>query len=244
MTMTTDPIGTVGMNSDFFNPGGDIGDLAFAIAAYQLDSLDADLRNSVGQIKIIAELKKAYRARIDQVRQWLSSTEGDTVKIPADEAKKLGFSCSGDGGTIEARAEGTIGSGNDFYLVDKNGEEIKQDLKPGLDGRFTGLGGRFPVPDLIRFFHNSIPVKGDEAFVREVEEMIPGSVVMVELRKEDLETELSRLQGRLDDLTGDGELQLLQINRLLSRRNQALQLASNIMSSTHQSSMGIISNIK
>jgi len=228
--MTTDPIGTVGMNSDFYNPGGDIGDLAFAIAAYQLDSLDADLRNSVSGIKIIAELKKAYRARIDQVRQWLSSTDGDTVKIPTDEAKKLEFSCSGDGGTIEARAEETIGSGNNFCLVDENGEVIKQKLKMGPDG--------------IRFSPVRIPVKGDEAFVREVAEMIPGSVVMVELRREDLEAELSRLQGKLDDLTGDGELQLLQINRLLSRRNQALQLASNIMSSTHQSSMGIISNIK
>ena len=48
----------------------------------------------------------------------------------------------------------------------------------------------------------------------------------------------------MDNLGADGEMGMLNLNRLLSRRSQVLQLTSNVMSSVHQTAMGIIANIK
>ena len=70
------------------------------------------------------------------------------------------------------------------------------------------------------------------------------SHVWVKVDRKEVETEIARLQGKLDELSGEGEIGLLAINRLLGKRSQALQLASNVMSSAHQGAMGIIANIK
>jgi len=238
MTIMTEGIGNVQGCGYAADPGGDIGDLAFFIAAYQLQSLDEELRESVGQIKVIGEVKKAYRERLVQIRDWLASEKDGKVRIPADEARKLSYEAGGLESAPQAVDQGPLDEKAAYSLVDENGEMIKITLKmpiayevmvPNPDG----------VPERI-----TIPAVGLEDQIRAQAAEHPGSTVMVELKKETLENEVSRLEGILADLNSDGEIQLLNINRLLSRRNQAMQLSSNIMSSTHQTAMGVISNIK
>jgi hypothetical protein len=78
-----------------------------------------------------------------------------------------------------------------------------------------------------------------EAWARE-----HGATVQVQVNQAQLDLEVERLQNRMDNLGADGEMGMLNLNRLLSRRSQVLQLTSNIMSSVHQTAMGIIANIK
>jgi hypothetical protein len=78
-----------------------------------------------------------------------------------------------------------------------------------------------------------------EAWARE-----HGGTIQVQINQAQLDNEVERLQDRMDNLGADGEMGMLSLNRLLSRRSQVLQLTSNIMSSVHQTAMGIIANIK
>ena len=261
MTITTESMGTAGNVQAYGDAHGDIADVAFYVAACQLEALDGELNFNIGQLKVISEIKKAYRERIARINDWLADMKDDKVKIPADEARKLSFEGGSLDGDPAAVDEGNLTDSEKYSLVDENGDTVRSDVGITPDGRMIESGEspfdmsvpmmpRRPemvmvtstLPDSIPRW--GAPIKGDEGFVREMAKEHPGSVVMVEVGRKELENEVSRLQGKLDDLATDGELQLLAINRLLSRRNQAMQLASNIMSSTHQSAMGIIANIK
>ena len=58
-----------------------------------------------------------------------------------------------------------------------------------------------------------------------------------------MQSEIDRMQGELDKINGDSELAMMELNRTVNQRQTALQLTTNIMSSVHQSQMGIIQNI-
>jgi hypothetical protein len=62
--------------------------------------------------------------------------------------------------------------------------------------------------------------------------------------RDQLEDQIETLQDKVDNLGADGEMGMLGLNRLLSRRTQVLQLTSNIMSSNHQTAMAMIANLK
>ncbi|MBW2701401.1 MAG: hypothetical protein JRF33_11345 [Deltaproteobacteria bacterium] len=61
---------------------------------------------------------------------------------------------------------------------------------------------------------------------------------------EETEDRLEELQREFEDLTQSSELMLIDLNRLMQKRSQAVQLTSNIMQSCNQTAMGIISNFK
>ena len=58
-----------------------------------------------------------------------------------------------------------------------------------------------------------------------------------------VQSEIDRLQGEIDEINGDSELAMMELNRAVNQRQTALQLTTNILSSVHQSQMGIIGNI-
>jgi|GEM_PF-5814879 len=228
----------------FFDPSGSVDDLAFAVAIYQIDQYGSDLENYVTGIKIISELKKAYNERLQKLKDYLvkADSDSDYITIPADEAEKIDYEWSDSSGGVVQNSDGELAEKDAKYsLVDENGNNVKilakiekqsvmmeNDTSSNLEG---------PV-------FEPIPVVGDENYVRQMQSQFPGSTVMVEVKREIFENEINRIQTKLDELGSNGEVQLLEINRALSKRNQALQLASNIMSSIHQSAMGIIQNIK
>ncbi len=242
MSLTMDSIGGIYSGTDFIGFSGSIDDVAFAVAVYQLSSYDNEIRANVRNILITNELKKAYREKINEIKQWLAKADGDsdTVRIPAD-AVRSNYEWSDERNSIvDKGTEKLAAGGEEYYLVDENGKVIKEEV------------GWYSEKAWLPHMEIDIPmgskisksVRGDEEFVRSRAAHHPGATVMVKVKKEVLDTEISRLQGCLDDLNSEGEIQLLQINRALSRRNQALQLASNIMSTSHQSAMAIIQNIK
>jgi hypothetical protein len=60
----------------------------------------------------------------------------------------------------------------------------------------------------------------------------------------DLKTEVERLQGTLDSLNSDSEIDMMRLNQYVSRRQQITTLFSNMMSNFHNTAMAAINNIK
>ena len=61
---------------------------------------------------------------------------------------------------------------------------------------------------------------------------------------EEIEDRLEELQREFEDLGQSSELLLIDLQRLMGKRSQAVQLTTNIMQACNQTAMGIISNFK
>jgi hypothetical protein len=194
----------------------DFGDIAFALAAYQMQTLDLDLSCRLEDIKRLTEVKKAYRNQILGLRQKLEEMGDDeTVTLSGDLASKAEFRYDPETGEVINAATESIG------------EEFHTAIESEPSATYT----------------TGAPV-GDFGAVRSFASGLEGVVVNSKANKEQIENEIARLEGRIDELSGEGEIGLLAINRLMSKRNQVMQLASNVLSSSHQTAMGVISNIK
>ncbi len=214
MTYESNPVGATGWENILTDPNADINDLAFAIAACRLDSLDNDIRDKVGNLHIIAELKSAYRERLAYMKELLdgSDVDSDTIEVPVNGALELNFGWN-DGRVNRYLSGDIIPDDAKFYIYNEDGDRIE------VEGTSK-----------LQQIENALSTSDYEVFV--------------EVDKAKFEGMMSRLEGEMEDLSSDSSLELLDINRSLSRRNQVLQLASNIMSSSNQSAMGIIANIK
>ncbi|MFH1435134.1 MAG: hypothetical protein ABIJ56_05425 [Pseudomonadota bacterium] len=214
MTYEASPVGATGWESILTDPNADINDLAFAIAACRLNSLDNDIRDKVANLHIIAELQSAYRERLAYLKEMLdkSDADSDTIEVPVDAALEMDYDW-GDGRVNRHHTGDMIPDDAEFYIYNEDGDRVEVEATT----REQQIENALSMPDY---------------------------KVFVEVDKAELEAMMSRIQGKLEDLGSDSSLELLDINRSLSRRNQVLQLASNIMSSSNQSAMGIIANIK
>jgi hypothetical protein len=202
---------------------GDMSDVIFAVAAYQLSGLDSDLASRIEGLKQLTAVKNAYRERIAALQEALKqmSDGGDHALVDAELTRRsdLGYDAS-SGGVVD-HGSGYWSSG---HVYTTRGGEDRAIVVPASGEDRAGTIARA------------------QGVVDANPERYDG--VMVSASRTEIETEISRLQSKLDELSGEGEIGLLAINRLLGKRTQVLQLASNVMSSAHQGAMGIIANIK
>ncbi|MDI7268373.1 MAG: hypothetical protein QME96_10295 [Myxococcota bacterium] len=138
------------------------------------------------------------------------------------------------------RAEGVEGAGGGRSI---SGKDLDRGVVLGPDGEVVNGAGPwfwpvFPFDSLPQDFRSLSEANAAAALVG------GGVTVEVKVSKDSLKAEIDTIRDKMDGLSSDTEMGMLQINRLLNRRNQGLQLASNVMSSVHQSAMGIINNIK
>ncbi|MBN2498011.1 MAG: hypothetical protein JXR96_25690 [Deltaproteobacteria bacterium] len=63
-------------------------------------------------------------------------------------------------------------------------------------------------------------------------------------RKSDIEARVEDLQREIEDLNNASDLMVMDLNRLLNKRNEAVQLVSNIMYKSHQTAQALIANFK
>ncbi len=62
--------------------------------------------------------------------------------------------------------------------------------------------------------------------------------------RKQVQDRIESLRRKLEDLGSNSEIALIDLNRLMSKRNEAIQLTSNILASSHQSAMAVIANFK
>jgi len=220
MTVTIDsaiPLSTDYQGTQSF---GNMADIAFALAAYQLTELDADLSMRIDKLEQLTAIKQAYRERILALKDAMKDLEkaDDTTWIEHDLATETEYAWN--------EGEGAV-TGSGEKLFGERGVQVSQGEDDGA---------------IIRGETTTEKIEEAEQALADHPEQY--DTILVKVNRADIETEIARLEGKMDELSGQGELGLLGINRLLSRRSQTLQLASNVMSTSHTSAMGIIGNIK
>lgn len=202
---------------------GDMGDIAFALAAFQLEALDSDMTARLEGMQKLTEIKKAYRERLAELQDLLG-------ELPEADDRVM--------------VEGDLGFKADFGVDPATGDVVMTGDEPLGDewfGILVSRGGKVDPDDPLTY--TSVGVTTYEEAQAILQER-PDSIMKVQVDRTDVENEIARIQGKMDDLSGEGEMGLLALNRLLGKRNQVLQLASNVLGSQHQTAMGIISNIK
>ncbi|MBN1773051.1 MAG: hypothetical protein JXB32_17425 [Deltaproteobacteria bacterium] len=177
---------------------------------------------------------------------------GAGAAVPATEGSDL----LGNGSYAVHRADGTPACWGDVT-------GSPEDDGPDEDARVHGGEARFPYFHLPQWLMNRSfligldgEVLGDRSPERtgriatsDIEtaqryaDQLGGSVTTT-VTRDQLLGEMQSLRDKVDNLSSDAEIGMLGLNRLLSRRNQVLQLASNVMSSLHQTAMGLIANLK
>jgi hypothetical protein len=192
----------------------DIGDVAMEAALLQVETLDGEIRDRLGAMQQLAEVRKAYRERIAELNGYLKagtgSNDGSKVWVPESECDLKDYAWSpeangGNGGVVEARVDSESDLGRRIRDVDPDGVWYREEPDPAASGG----------------------MRTDRYVLRE-----------------ELEAEIDRLTAKAEGLSSDSEIGMLQLNRMLNRRNQVLQLTSNVLGAVHESAMGIISNLK
>jgi hypothetical protein len=215
----------------------DIGDIALAVALLEIETLDGEIGTRLTAMEQLNAVRKAYNDRIGELTALFDGTTGDTVWIPASKAERLNYAWSndangGEGGPAGQPAEeGPLGSAG--YRI----QAADGSIMSAGDVRGPGESGDKGAWGLVTY-------RTSDRATAEADAARCGGTVVVKASREDVQHEIDRLRDCADNLSADSEIGMLKLNRLLARRNQTLQLTSNVMSSVHQSAMGIINNIK
>ncbi len=268
--MSTYPVSNGSAAGARANSQQQVGDLAFAVAILQMEMIDGEIAGRLTTVRQINEVRKAYSERIAQLNELIKSLKGDKGLLSPDRAKQIDLEwdpAAGDGagavvgvdtgkliGNTERLAIRNTGFdplGRPYTTVGDVRTALAQALeagvfsdRPEMEAAARSMLARASNPHL-----NSLSPFSAERFVQnpaqaDILAQLGAGVTVVKVTKEQINAEIDRLRGQSDGLSADTEIRMLELNRLLNRRNQTLQLTSNFMSSVHQSAMGIINNIK
>jgi hypothetical protein len=233
---------------------GDIVDISFAVALLQIETIDGEIGVRLTEMEHINELRKAYNERIDQVRTLLDGMTDGKAWVDRTELGRTDYAwaSSSDGGPGGPAAldGGSLASVDARYrLVDADGNPVPLGAMLAwseVEARARSDGSPLAPLEIDRAFDmlTATELPADALPTLEGYAAAHGGTIQVEVTREQAEREVARLQDCVDNLGTDGQMGMLQLNRLLSRRTEILQLTSNIMSSDHQTAMGIIANMK
>ena len=229
---------------------GDLVDISFRVALLQVQTLDQEIGLRLTEMEQLNELREAYTDRIGELRELIGGLRDGRGWVDAATAQRLDFAWDGTSGGPRADADGMLCSGS-FQVVDADGSVVTRLEAHALASDRADM--LTPVGPEAGEDATGGPAEsggsGSPATFRGYEEAQAvaeacGGKVQIQVLQSDVEREIERLQDQVDNLGADGELGMLGLNRLLSRRTQVLQLTSNIMSSTHQTAMAMIANLK
>jgi hypothetical protein len=241
----------------------DPADLSFAVAVLQLQALDDEICARLVEMEQLNAVRKTMNDHVNVLRGYLQRLEDGKGWVPAEALAVAGYTWDasandGAGGPV-AQTEGLGAALGDaqYRVRDADGSPLK--LGEILDrpegerawaawaaGRIFGFpAGELPVDAIMRETWAG-RIDFQTASFEEARAMAEqrGGSVEVQVTREQLQGRIDALLDGVENLGSDREIGMLGLNRLLSSRNQVLQLASNVMSSVHQTAMGIIANLK
>jgi len=252
--MTIERMGGAGSATGVDQVSHDIGDMAFLVALLEVETLDTEIGCRLTEMQRLNAIRKAYNQRISELQELIGRCGDDgKVEVPAAMLRRGEYVwdstvSSGEGGVV-LRPDGRVpfGDGN-YRILDGDGTYVLQgEISPVSPTAFepdSWVPGCGPVAceladEINRQLYRTTDLAEAERIAAE-----RGGQAVATVSRDELVREVEALRDKVGTLSSDAEIGMLGLNRLLSRRNQVLQLASNVMSSQHQTAMGIIANLK
>lgn len=252
--MTVGGVGGAGTMTGSGPVSHELGDIAFLVALLEVETLDLDIGTRLTDMQRLNAVRKAYGERIAELQAHLDrcgDEDGAWVPLSSAGREDLAWDAAANGG---AGGVVSVDVGRDPL---GDGRCSVRDA----DGTLASLGEVCPLDTTPRppptpsgdqgfndaYYADPLNAQTFRTANRSEAERIAaerGGQAVTWVRREELASELQALRDRSDNLSSDAEIGMLGLNRLLSRRNQVLQLASNVMSSQHQTAMGLIANLK
>lgn len=254
--MTVGSVGGAGGATGVGQMYHDVGDIAFLVALLEVESLDLEIGGRLNEMKGLNAVRKAYGERIAELQRLVDQCGDDgRVQVPVSAVRSGEYvwdatANNGLGGVVWKTGDrAPLGDGC-YGIRDPDGSLARvgevTPLEVGVEvpgiGSPMDAGGCADVEYVQQMnarAYQTHDLAEAERFAAE-----RGGVVVTDVGREELTNEMAALRDKMDSLSSDAEIGMLGLNRLLSRRNQVLQLASNVMSSQHQTAMGLIANLK
>ena len=212
-----------------------IDDLAFIELMLTLEASDSAIMDKMREIRALQDRKSAISEEMGEINDLLKASDaedGDDWVIDQGKNEEAARSRHQNMRMRELeQQQGVVPPENLQEAVDLEGEKMLVDTGVVANPSSTTLGDL--DDDQIRDMADG----GSEAAKQE-------ATRRGMYKKEDLDSRLDELQREFEDLNKSSELMLIDLNRLMQKRNQAVQLTTNIMQSCHQTAMGVIANFK
>jgi hypothetical protein len=212
---------------DFFQGAVDFDDLAFLNLIMCMQESDQALAAKMQEIRQVNELKRELTSELNYLNRALarSHTKAD-------------------------------GKGGEKYVYVEGGLEDPQDPDEG----------RFKCSDEQKEFEKDMEGRLGDAIVTkshmERKEILPGhwqDVMVIDeqvrvtneylneqwlYKRKEVEARIEELRGQIEELNTSSSILMIDLQRLMNKRNEATQLVSNIEAKSHQTAQAIIANMK
>lgn len=207
---------------DFFDSAIDFDDLAFLNLIMCMQESDNALAAKMKEIRALNDLKRQITSEINYLNQALARSH--------------------------AKADG------------KHQDDLVY-VEGGLDNPTDPAEGRFKTSEEQAEYEKSMQkykTKGKIVGYREVE-MPWGQIAPVPIwekatgediananlyKRSEVEAKIEELRGRMDELNTSSSVLMIDLQRLMNKRNEATQLVSNLEAKSHQTAQAIIANLK
>jgi hypothetical protein len=220
----TSSVGCAGL--DFFDSAVDFDDLAFLNMVLCMQESDSALAAKMSEIRQQNELKTALSDKISYLNTCLKHS---SAKDPDD----LVYVQGGLENPVNPE-EGNCPTGEAQRAWEKSLQEAKNDLNNAKSFLTQAQNREQPDPNEVGYCQHQV-----QKAQNKVDELNSNMY-----RRQDVEAELEKLRGQLEDMNSSSSIMMIDLQRLMNKRNEASQLVSNIETKSNQTAMGIISNFK
>jgi len=236
---------------DFFESAVDFNDLAFLNLIMCMQESDKALSAKMNEIRQLNEVKRQMTADINHLNKCLARSNADVdeknglVYVPGglDDPRDPDKSWLSDPDRqrqFERQWESFRRDGAPVqYLVDQNG-----DIPPAGTGtqNKTPLSGAHVIGGVDIENHLDWASQNID-YGRRIPTTRDLHAKNLFTRAE-VEAKIEELRGRLEDHNSSSSIMMLDLQRLMNKRNEATQLVSNLEAKSHQTAQAILSNIK
>jgi len=210
---------------DFFDGAVDFDDLAFLNLIMCMQESDKALAAKMNEIRQINELKRQITEDINNLNRALarSGSKHDQKDKYVYVEGGLDDPQDPDGGKFKSSEE-------QAKFEKEWGGKIGQTIvtKSHMERRQFLIGQWMDV----RVIDEEVKITGE---------------VLNEMglyKRKEVEAKIEELRGRLEELNTSSSVMMIDLQRLMNKRNEATQLVSNIEAKSHQTAQAIIANLK
>lgn len=207
---------------DFFDSAVDFDDLAFLNLIMCMQESDQALAAKMQEIRAINDLKRQITAEINYLNQSLARSHAKADGKHQDDLVYV------EGGLDNPKdpAEGRFKTSEEQAEYEKSWKKYKEKGKVVGYSEFRLPNGRI-LRTPIREKPTAEDVKNANLY-----------------KRSEVEAKIEELRGRLEELNTSSSVMMIDLQRLMNKRNEATQLVSNIEAKSHQTAQAIIANLK